>query len=106
MFGMPFVKFTLTYEGSLPSSGNKSKPEVKWEIRKKLHPQLKDLWGSHPALRAVEDNRHFPKKGGAPFAQVHHLHPGPIYPIPRRNLGGEIELIDLCEIYRKARRVV
>jgi hypothetical protein len=76
-FGTPFVKFTLTYEGSLPSSGNKPKNEAKWDIRKKLHPQLKDLWLSHPALRQVEDNRHFPKDGGAALVQVHHQHPGP-----------------------------
>jgi hypothetical protein len=43
VFGMPFVKFTLTFEGLLPPSGNKSKNQDKWDIRKKLDPQLVDL---------------------------------------------------------------
>jgi hypothetical protein len=71
------VKFTLTYEGRLPSAGNKQKNNAKWEIRKKLDPQLRDLWSSHPALRQVEDNKHFPKVGGAALVQVHHQYPGP-----------------------------
>jgi hypothetical protein len=91
------MKFTLTFDDSLPSSGNKPKNQAKWDIRKKFHPQLKDLWEGHPALRAVWENRHFPKKGGAPFAQTHHQHGGPVYPIPRLNLGGDVELLDLCE---------
>lgn len=82
-FGVPFVKFTLTYDGPLLSSGNKGKNENKWEIRKRLHPQLVDLWGSHPALRMVEDNRHFPMRGGAVLTQGHHLYPGPVWPPPR-----------------------
>src|SRR5262249_1790537 len=95
------MKFTLTYDGPLPPSANKPKPQAKWDIRKALHPQLKDLWISHPALKAVEDNRHFPKTGGAPFAQVHHQHPGPVHPIPRLNLGGPVELLDLCQSIEK-----
>jgi hypothetical protein len=83
VFGVPFVKFTLTYDGPLPSSGNKGKNENKWEIRKRFHPQLVDLWGSHPALKAVEDNKHFPMRGGAVLTQAHHLHPGPVHPPAR-----------------------
>lgn len=44
------MKFTLHYEGELPASGNKSKPEDVWRIRNELHPQLADLWTSHPTL--------------------------------------------------------
>jgi hypothetical protein len=94
------MKFTLTYDGPLPSSGNKPKNDAKWEIRKKLHPQLKDLWASHPALRAVEDNRHFPKTGGAFLMQAHHQYPGPVLPV------GGLEraprgILDLCEPINK-----
>jgi hypothetical protein len=81
VFGLPVMKFTLHYDGPLPSSGNKAKNKEKWEIRSKLHPQFADLWTSHPALRVVEDNRHFPKTGGTTLTQVHHLHPGPIAPL-------------------------
>jgi hypothetical protein len=112
VFGTPIMKFTLTYEGSLPSSGNKPKNDAKWEIRKKLHPQFVDLWGSHPALTNIELNgRFFPKKGGAVLTQTHHLHPGPVYPPLRASDEGgktfdlgtfsgepeKIEILDLCE---------
>jgi len=102
VFGTPFMKFTLTYEGPLPSTGNNKRPEAKWDIRKTLHPQLKDLWESHPALRDVEENRHFPKAGGATLTQVHHRYPGPVLNHPRiLNVGGKFELLDLCESIEK-----
>jgi hypothetical protein len=80
---VPLVKFTLTYDGPLPASANRPKNQPKWDIRKSFDPQLRDLWSSHPALKAVEDNRHFPKRGGAVLTQAHHLHPGPVWPPPR-----------------------
>lgn len=114
-FGVPLVKFTMTYEGSLPSSGNKPKNDAKWEIRKKLHPQLVDLWSSHPALTNIELNgRFFPKAGGAILTQAHHLYPGPVYPPLRQNHEGiisanpsdfnpsqKVEILDLCEAINK-----
>jgi hypothetical protein len=99
-FGVPFMKFTLTYDGSLPSSGNKPKNPDKWRIRQELHPQLKDLWATHPALRFVEDNKHFPKLGGGMLMQGHHEHPGPILPI-RTTLMEEREFINICEPINK-----
>jgi len=112
VFGTPLMKFTISYDGPLPSSGNKAKIAAKWEIRKKLHPQFEDLWRSHPALRQVEDNRHFPKVGGATLVQVHHQHPGPArMPMMASVVGGEAifdmndlgpgEIIDLCEPIEK-----
>lgn len=102
VWGLPAMKFTLTYDGPLPSSGNKSKPAVVWEIRKAFHPQLKDLWQSHPALRQVEGNRYFPKYGGATLTQGHHLHPTPLIGVKREEFGVIVppdtgELLDLCE---------
>jgi len=35
-WGLPLMKFNLTYEGSLPSSGNKPKNEDKWRIRREI----------------------------------------------------------------------
>jgi hypothetical protein len=102
VFGTPFMKFTLTYDGSLPASGNKAKGQAKWDIRKAIHPQLKDLWMSHPALRDVEENRHFPKRGGATLTQVHHRFPGPVLNHPKiLNTPGMNELLDLCEPIEK-----
>src|SRR5260221_3159444 len=101
-YGMPFMKFTLTYDGPLPASANKSKNQEKWDIRKKLAPQLKDLWTSHPALREVWENRHFPKMGGATLTQVHHQHPGPIQVVTwTNNPNTTKEILDLCEPINK-----
>lgn len=47
------MRFTLTYDGPLAASGNKSRPKEKWDIRRKLSPQLKELWLVHPTLRAI-----------------------------------------------------
>jgi hypothetical protein len=44
------MKFTLTYSGSLESSGNKPKLSEVWAIRNALHPQLSELWQTHPVL--------------------------------------------------------
>jgi hypothetical protein len=95
------MKFTLTYEGPLPPSANRSKRNAeKWDIRKKLHPQLEDLWNSHPALRAAEADRLFPKRGGATFTQVHHQYPGPIGVVTFTNVT-TTEKLDLCEPINK-----
>jgi hypothetical protein len=98
-WGLPVMKFNLTYEGALPSSGNNSKPEDVGRIRKHVHPQIVDLWANHPALAYVNENRHFPKSGGATFTQMHHDHPGAIAPVLRADspaFGGH-EILDLCE---------
>jgi hypothetical protein len=51
--GLPFelMRFTLTFDGLLPSAGkaNSRLPE-KWAIRNHLHPQLAELWDTHPIL--------------------------------------------------------
>jgi hypothetical protein len=44
------VKFTLIYDGDLPSAGNKSKPMEASHIRNVFHDQLADLWESHVIL--------------------------------------------------------
>jgi hypothetical protein len=96
VFGVGFVRFTLTYDGSLPASANKPKNQEKWDIRLAIAPQLRDLWTSHPALKTVEDNRYFPKFGGMTLTQVHHLHGGPVQPVRTSNFGGAQEFLDLC----------
>ncbi len=70
------MKFTLTYDGELPSTGNGStKIERKWRIRRSFHPQLVELWSVQPALRALRTSPTYPK-GGALGVQVHHTAPG------------------------------
>lgn len=48
------MEFRLTYEGSLPSSGNNSRGKEKQEIRRHLHPQLKALWQETKSLRELK----------------------------------------------------
>ena len=45
------VRFTLTYRGPLPSSGDRTK---KHAIRVDFHPQLRELWRVHPALSHLQ----------------------------------------------------
>jgi hypothetical protein len=81
-WGFSVMRFTLTYDGSLPSGGNSSKSKAIWKIRHQFHPQLVDLWESHPALSGNETM--FPLDGGVLIAG-HHMHPGGIIPpwLPR-----------------------
>ena len=112
-YGLRVMKFTLTYEGSLPPSANKSKKEDVWRIRKDFHPQLEDLWENHPAIKNIDVNDSFPLDG-AVMTHGHHLHPGPLREpyIPRPFQPGErsrgrINLNDPIEKHgRKFRPIV
>jgi hypothetical protein len=58
---LEIMKFTLTYEGELPASGNKPKPAHVWEIRRAIHPQIIDLFDTHPVMNeVVADEAVFP----------------------------------------------
>lgn len=54
------MKFTLIYDGDLPSSGSKNRPADTAVIRNKFHPQLLDLWDIHIALRALARTARWP----------------------------------------------
>jgi hypothetical protein len=45
------MKFVLTYDGPLPSGNSGGIFLKKWEIRKQVHPQLKELWQTHRCLK-------------------------------------------------------
>jgi hypothetical protein len=47
------MKFTLIYDGDLPSAGNKGKPIAASRIRNEFHNQLADLWDSHVVFRQL-----------------------------------------------------
>lgn len=48
------MRFRLTFDGELKAAGNHSRrPVEKWQIREALHPQLKNLWDVHPALKGM-----------------------------------------------------
>lgn len=42
------MRFTLTYSGPLPASSDAKRKHC---IRQAIHPQLKELWRTHPALK-------------------------------------------------------
>lgn len=48
------MKFTLIYDGDLPSTGNHPKPSFVSRIRDGFHDQLFDLWDSHIILRQLQ----------------------------------------------------
>jgi hypothetical protein len=48
------MKFTLTFDGDLPSAANRNKRvREKWDIRRQIHDQLNTLWCKSQVLRAV-----------------------------------------------------
>jgi hypothetical protein len=47
------MKFTLIYDGDLPSAGNKGQPWPASRIRNEFHDQLAELWDSHIILRQL-----------------------------------------------------
>lgn len=91
------MKFTLTYDGELPSTGNSSKKLAKkWDIRKHFHPQLSELTKTHPVLRDFFARGCRIPKDGRPFEvnQTHHSIPSAPYdPAEWEN----VEMWDLCE---------
>ena len=88
VYGAPLMKFALTYDGELPSNG---KVQDKWEIRKKLDPQLRELWQVHPAARAISEYRYIPL-GTAYLPGSRHHSEAPVSQTVRVRPS-----IDLCE---------
>ncbi len=71
--GLSLMKFTLLFEGALKANGS---PAKKQAIRDKLHPQLDDLWRTHPCLKMMR-NRHYIATDGDGFMwfETHHSVP-------------------------------
>lgn len=67
------MKFTLIFDGDLPSAGNKTQPIPASIIRNEFHHQLADLWESHIILRHLASVRTTP---GAATFQIER------YPLP------------------------
>jgi hypothetical protein len=62
--GLPFelMKFTLTFDGELPATGRgNNRQKAKWQIRNQIHPQLAELWMSHPVLNRIQKVGWLPK---------------------------------------------
>jgi len=82
------MRFTLIYEGELFASGNKPKPKEKWEIRRKIQPQLAELWQTHPVLSRLAYIS-IPTSGGYFAVELHHKAPHE----PRPPTPGNVQLL-------------
>lgn len=60
------MEFFLTYQGVLPSRGDAA---AKQQIRRFMHPQLKELWRTHPSLA---NNSHLEDAGSDGESVIHH----------------------------------
>jgi hypothetical protein len=70
------MKFTLTYDGDLPSAGNgNARQKEKWAIRRALHPQLASLWTTDPILINAAKNSNWGTMGPVYQFQQHHSKP-------------------------------
>jgi hypothetical protein len=77
-YGLPFMKFTLTYEGYLPSNGS---THDKWRIRNEFHPQLVELWEIHRGLKDMHHRRYI-HESGAWLIDHHHSKGEAPQPVP------------------------
>lgn len=90
------MKFTLTYDGELPSAGNRSsRVKEKWEIRKAIHPQLAELWENSEELRRLA-LRQVPMDQGA-FFPVETHHSVAAVPPPGARMEKRDGYLHLCE---------
>lgn len=89
LWGRDFMRFTLTYDGPLPSKGG---PSEKAAIREHFHPQLAKLWRINPTLKTVMRARYWPT-GGAWLVGSHHSEDLPPMPDAPPNSPH----LDLCE---------
>jgi hypothetical protein len=65
--GYETMKFALTYDGELRSNRG---PADKWDIRKQLDPQLRELWGIDPSLQRALRLRHLVQDGTDPIMRA------------------------------------
>src|SRR4051794_4885393 len=49
------MEFRLLYKGRISPETNRPRSDEKRHIRSRLHPQLQELWSSHPRLITLAD---------------------------------------------------
>ena len=92
------MKFTLTYDGELPASTkSNNRATEKWLIRKALHPQLQELWGSSDILKSAYKNRLIPTTAAFLLMEEHHSTRSPgTDRLAGPSLPHHKERLDLC----------
>jgi hypothetical protein len=94
------MRFTLTYDGQLRSSGNsKTKQPLIREIRKQISEQLAELWQVHPALKSVNIHRWMPRTQGYAWSEAHHLNfkDAPSTPLN----SNATDAFDICSSFKR-----
>lgn len=66
-YARELMRFHLVFRGLLPSAGNKPKPSYAAHIRKKLHPQLQELWRTHHVMKRVARTGIIKRDDGAAY---------------------------------------
>lgn len=92
--GLSLMKFTLTYDGELSANGDKRK---KWAMRQQFHPQLEELWSTHPTLTHAKEHRYWPLGVESTISHRHHSEDAPGLtsappPIPHMDLCAPISV--------------
>jgi hypothetical protein len=93
-YGLPLMKFTLTFDGELPPTANSGsrKSEKKWAIRRHFAPQFEELWRVIPALQHISRGYFISPNTNFLVVDTHHQ-------IGRTDLpalGAEGNKVDLC----------
>ena len=91
------MKFTLTYDGQLSANSGKRK---KWAIRQQFHPQLEQLWNTHPTLIHAQEHRYWPRGVESTISHRHHSEDAP----GTTSTPPPIPHLDLCRAIPRAGR--
>lgn len=51
--GASVLEFRLLYRGRLPAETSRPRLDDKWRIRRYFHPQLRELWNTHPRMKEL-----------------------------------------------------
>lgn len=97
MFMDPGMRFTMTYDGLLRSTGNsktKSKQPLIRAIREQISKQLSELWQVHPALKSAKIHRLIPEKQGYTWSEAHHSNFASTPPTPIQSTA--MDAVDIC----------
>lgn len=97
LYGLPIMKFTLTFDGKLKSNAN---TKEKWDIRNQISPQLQELWETHPVLIQTIKQKYV-SAGREIITDVHHS-VSDLYPKPFPH--GIAGAFNLCETISKGGR--
>ena len=84
------MKFTLRFDGDLPSNGN---PAEKWKIRSQFHPQLAELWRINACLQELKHSCHASTTGYMKY-DIHHSVPEFRPPLQADPDGNSVSLLE------------